>query len=468
MLLAQPRILGKQAHMTTVPSLRFVSTLAFLFTIGQALADTSKANWPNWRGPQYNGSAAAGQTGLPVKFSPTEGVLWAADMAGPAASTPAVWGDHIFVTEAVAAEQKLFAMALDRKTGKVLWRYAVGTGYNLDERSNLASPSPTTDGKHVYFFFGDGELLAYDFAGKLAWQKNLQKEYGTFATQWTYSSSPMLADGRLYIQVLQRDVAFDFQGKSKGRKDGSNDSYVLALDPASGKELWRTVRPSDAKAESLEAFSSPIPYEKQILISGGDCITGHDGATGKELWRWGSWNPTKISHYRTVPSPVAGDGVALACAPKREPIFAVPTAKTGGLNEADILWQSSRENETKDVSSDVSTPAFAQGKFYVVNSDRKKVSCVEPKTGKLLWESAVEPEGLKMEKFESSPTVVDGKIYVIDHLARVAVLSAGDEYKLLAVNAMGDGSDRDVRSCVVAAQGQLFVRTNKKLFCIGK
>ncbi len=430
-----------------------------------------KADWPNWRGPTFDGRAAE-QTGLPSKFSPKENVVWAAEMPGPAASTPAVSGDHVFVTGANFEEKKLYGMAIDRKTGKTLWKHALAEGFMTDERSNLASPSPTTDGKLVFFFFGEGSLSAHTFDGKVVWQKNLQKEYGNFATQWTYSSSPMIGDGRLYFQVLQRNKAFEFQGFHKGNPNGSNDSYILALDPATGKELWKVVRPSDAKEESLEAFGSPVlatagdGKSKQILISGGDCITGHDAATGKELWRWGSWNAGKISHWRTVPSAVAGEGLALASAPKREPIFALPMEKTGALKDSDIVWQSSRDNETKEVSTDVSTPAYYKGHFYVVNSDRKKVACVEAKTGKLVWENTVEVEGIKMEKFESSPTIADGKIYIIDHLARVAVLKVGEKYELLSVNPMGDGSDRDVRSSVVATQGQLLIRTNKTLYCV--
>src|SRR5206468_3658760 len=139
-------------------------------------------------------------------------------------------------------------------------------------------PSPATDGQRVIFFYGNGDLVAYDVDGKQLWKRNIQKEYGEFAFQWTFSTSPLLYGGKLYMQVLQRDVP----ANGRGKKDVPNESYLLALDPANGKELWRQLRPSEAVAESREAFTTPVPYEeggrKQLIVIGGDCLTGHDPA----------------------------------------------------------------------------------------------------------------------------------------------------------------------------------------------
>lgn len=453
--------------MTTITSLS-VFCLALSFT-----ATLQAGNWPNWRGPNFNGTAADDEKGLPEKFSPTEGVVWAIDLPGGAASTPIVWADTVFASVAMEAEKKLYAFCIDRKTGAVRWKHAIAEGYSTDERSNLASPSPVTDGKLVTFFFGTGDVATFDFTGKQLWAKNLMKEYGRFATQWTYSSSPMLADNRLYFQVLQRNVAFTFGKFQKGEPNKPNDSYLLALDPATGRELWKVVRPSDAHEESLEAFSTPVPYthngRAELLVAGGDCITGSDPATGKELWRWGSWNPKKIGHWRLVPSPVAGDGIVLACAPKKEPVYAFKAGATGSLkDEAAIAWSTGDETNTKDVSSDVSTPAFYKGRFYVLNSDRKSIACVDPKTGNALWDKQLEGGEVRLQKFECSPTIADGKIYLIDHRGTVVVLAVGDTFKQLAVNQFGGPQEKEVRSTVVAAQGQLLIRTNGKLFCVGR
>ena len=249
-------------------------------------------------------------------------------MSGPSASTPVIIGDRVFVSEPVESSQTLHAACLDRKSGKELWNNVAGEGLRRDDKSNFTSPSPVADKKNVYFFYGNGPLVAYDHQGRQIWSRSIHSgDYGEFAFNWTFSATPLLYGGKLYVQVLQRNEPVH----GHGRTDGPIESYILALDTANGKTLWRHVRPADAVAESFESYTTPIPFEyhgrKEILISGGDCITGHDPATGEELWRWATWNPHKISHWRLVPSPVAGGDVVLACAPKGDPIYAI---KAGG------------------------------------------------------------------------------------------------------------------------------------------
>ena len=432
---------------------RILITTALLALSSQlALAD----NWPGLRGPNHDGSSE--ETGLPTKFSKTENVKWVADLPGPSGASPIIWGDHVFVSSANPETKKLHAMCFDRKSGKQLWDKEVADGYKQDDRSNLAGPTPTTDGERVYFFYGTSDLVAFDFKGNKIWHRNIQKDYGSFAFLWTFSTSPMVYGGKLYMQVLQRDVSFKAWGRDVGRADGKNDSYLLALDPKSGEEIWRVIRPAKAKAESLEAFTTPVIYKHkgkdQLLITGGDCITGHDPETGKELWRWGTWNPTRIGHWRLVPSPVAGAGVALACAPKKNPIYAV------NLDNAMLEWSS----EDKEVSSDVSTPAFYKGNFFIINSDRKSLCRVAP-DGHVHYAERIETCN---SKIEASPTVADGKIYAINHRGQAFVFSAGGEYKLLHQTEMADSKDELVRSTITVSGGNLFIRTDNKLYCIGK
>lgn len=424
------------------------------------LTPTQAANWPHWRGPNFDGSSS--EKNLPDSFSKTENVKWVANLPGPSAATPIIWGDTVFVSSTDLKTKTLRAIALDRKTGKELWNQECGVGYNKDERSNFASPSPVTDGKLVFFYYGNGDLAAFDFAGKKIWSRNIQKDYGSFAFQWTYSTSPTLHDGRLYIQVLQRNVPVG----SGGRADGPNDSYLLALDPQTGKELWKHIRPSEAVAESLEAFTTPVPYthagRTELLIAGGDCITGHDPKTGKELWRWGTWNPQKIGHWRLVPSPTAGAGVALASAPKGAPIYAVKLGLNGTLADSDLAWTSTE----REVSTDVCSPLFYQGKFWIVAGERqtKAISCVDPATGKPIWTGELEPRA----KIESSPTGADGKIYFMNFRGEVFIVEAGKEFKLIRTIPMGDDGDNDLRATIPAAYGNLFIRTGSKLYCVGK
>lgn len=421
--------------------------------------------WPNWRGPSFDGSSE--EKGLPEKVSVAD-AKWKAALPGPAASTPIVSGGKVFVTTTDDEAKKLFGLCFDRTTGKELWRKELGSGYSADERSNFANPSPVTNGKVVIFHFATGDTAAFDFEGKQLWQRNMQKDYGTYAIQWTPASSPLIFKGVVIFQVLQRDGAFEFGGNKKGRSDGPNDSYILALDAASGVEKWKRVRPSDAISESLESFSTPMPWthngRTELLVTGGDCITGHSLEDGKEFWRFGSWNPEKIGHWRLVTGPIAGDGVILACAPKRAPVYAVKAGLNGQLKEKDLAWTSSSEVNSEHVSSDVSTPLFYKGRFYVLNSDRKSLACVEPRSGKLLWEHRVDGGA----KIEASPTAGDGKIYFQDFRANVTIMAAADEPKVIFSGSMAEGEQKDVRSSIALSDGELFIRTNGALYCVGK
>lgn len=423
-------------------------------------------NWPNWRGPNFNGSTEA--TNLPITFSPTKNVKWTADLPGSSAATPIIFGDRVFVSSADTKNETLVALCLDRKTGKVRWRHAVSSGYQpaggegnklqLDDRSNYASPSPVTDGKQVVFFYGNGDLAAFDLAGKKLWQRNVQKEYGDFAFQWTFSSSPQLYAGKLYLQILQRDQPVGARGKAGA------ESFLLALDPNTGKELWRQVRPTKAVMESREAFTTPIPHQhngrKELILAGGDVVTGHDPETGRELWRWGTWNENhRESWWRVVPSPVVGAGVVLVCAPKRAPVYAAKLGGNGEMGASGLAWNS---EERGPVSSDVPTPLFYKGKFYVLSDVRKSLSCVDPKTGTVEW--TVPTPGRQM--CWGSPTGADGKIYLINLNGDVFVMDAASG-KTLAENTMAT-EGADIRSSVAVAHGNLFLRTQDKLYCIGK
>jgi len=179
--------------------------------------------------------------------------------------------------------------------------------------------------------------------GRKLWFHDLQKEYSPFTYQWTYGASPTIYKGKLYIQVLRRDEPVHGRGNSNGQ----NDSYLLALEPATGKELWKHSRPTQAHAESQEAYSTPIPFfdggREEILIAGGDDITGHDPADGTELWRWGTWNPSRIGHWRLVPSPVSGGGVVLACAPKGSPVYAFKAGAKGKQDDSVLAWKAPAE-----------------------------------------------------------------------------------------------------------------------------
>ena len=437
----------------TSKSKAFCAALA-LACAGSNIFTLSAANWPQWRGPDFNGSSP--EKHLPSSWSTTEGVLWKAALPGPAGSTPIVWKNHVFVTSP-DTEKNLALIALDRKTGKVLWQKTVAEGDRTVGRNNMASPSPVTDGKLVITMFGTSDIAAFDFSGKEIWKRNLGRDFGKLAVMWIYGSSPMLHDGKLYVQVLQRDNPADYAHAVDGNP--KRESYLLCMDPKTGKDIWRHVRPTDAIKESNEAYSTPIPVKTakgtEIVVLGGDYMTGHSPKDGAELWRAGGLNPKHDPWWRIVPSPVSADGVILASAPKRDPVFAFKTGGKGDITTSELAW-AFKENPT-----DWSTPLYYQGKIFVLDGDKKVMTCLDPKTGEKKWQG---PLGVR-ETFWSSPTAADGKIYCIGEGGTVVVLSAGDEFKILDTIKMGEAP---VKSTIAVAEGQIFIRTSQNLYCIGK
>jgi len=432
-----------------IRSLSLFSLFA-LFTHG-ALAD----NWANWRGPYHNGSSE--EKNLPTEFS-KDGAKWATEISGTGSSTPVVWEKSVFLTTTNEDEGGVMAMCLDADSGKVRWSEKFSEGVRQDDRSDYAGPSAVTDGKHVWFFSGNGDLAAYDFVGKQVWTRNIQKDYGEFAFGWTFSTSPALYDGILYMQVLQRDVP----ANGKGRADATNESYIVALKPETGEELWRHIRLSEAVMESREAFTTPIPIlhdgRPELVVVGGDCLTGHNPKDGRELWRWGTWNPKKEPFWRLVPSPVYGSGIILACGPKGEPVYGIKAGGDGVLLDTAKAWAS----DDKEVSSDVPTPAYYDGYFYILNGRKKTLNCVHPNTGQVYWSERMDAK----TKLESSPTAADGKIYVMSHLGEVFVFKAGTEPELLHSTVFGESQSVNIRASIVAANGGLYIRTDKALFFV--
>ena len=415
--------------------------------IGTAPVPCLAENWPQWRGPFLNGSTT--ETNLPEHFSKTENVLWSAPLPGPAHATPIIWNDSVFVNSP-DADGNLLLLCLDRTTGNVRWQKQVGAGNRTKGRNNMASPSPVTDGQTVWTIFGTGDLAAYDFSGKELWTRHLTKEYGPFVINWLYGCTPLLYKGRLYVEVLRR---------------GPAESFILCINPQTGENIWRHVRPTDAIQESQEAYSTPMPCEcngkTQIVIVGGDYVTGEDAATGEELWRGGGLrNFRQRSTSRLVPSPVIADGLIYVCGAKGNPFLAFHQCGSGDITTNGLAWSS------KEYSTDCVTPLFYQDKLLMLNGDRQLMVCFEPATGEVKWKT---PLGVD-EIFRASPTGADGKIYCFGERATAVVLSAADG-KVLSTISMNDGDQSDEglsHSTIAAAEGCLFVRTPAHLYCIGK
>lgn len=423
---------------------RHVLPLVLLLLTWPALADST--NWPNFRGPNLDGSADA--KGLPARWSGTRGILWKAQLPGPSSATPAIWGDRIFLTAADRRTSKLLALCLDARSGKLLWKREHGQNYRRG-RNDMTAPSPVTDGKQVIFMFGTGELAAYDLAGGVRWGRQLAQQFGRLSWIFAYGASPLLHGGRLYLQLMRRPSGDELR------------PFLLALDPATGKQLWRIERPGKAVGESWESYVTPTMHGKgdrqQLVLIGADAVTGHAPSTGRELWR-SEYNESRRRNWRVVPTPTS-DGERLFLALPRGRWFA--TIKAGGATDRldkRALW-TAREN-----IPDVCSPLLYRGRLYLVDGVRGRLSCFDPTSGKRLWRARLEGA----EVIRSSPTAADGKLYIIDEGGLVFVVRAGDRFEQLGSIPMGGGEDSPSRSSVVIAGGKLFIRTASALYCIGR
>ncbi len=423
-------------------------------------------NWPQWRGPAFNGTSP--EKNLPTEWSPEKGVKWSVEMPGISGATPIIWGDRVFVMSP-DAQREQWLLCISRATGKELWKRSVAGGMVDKGRGNSTSPSPVTDGKTVWALVGTGELAAFDMEGKQLWARDLGKDYGKFAIMWTYGSSPLLYGGKLYVQVLQRDPVPDGYPGLKKEDEGARDSYLLALDPATGKTLWKHIRPTDALMESRESYATPVPHivggKAQILLVGGDAISAHDAETGEELWRGGGMNNKKGKGggewMRTVPSAVSAGSLALVCGPKQSPAIAYKSDGKGDVTETHQAWTFD-ERKTPDCC----TPAYADGKLYILDGDSQTMTCLDAPSGKKLWQSAFTLDKSKgKEVFRASPLLADGKLYSLGERGTVVVQNAADGAQLAV---MPMGGPEGARGSIAASEGQLFIRTTDRLYCVGK
>jgi outer membrane protein assembly factor BamB len=272
--------------------------------------------------------------------------------------------------------------------------------------------------------------------------RDIQKDYGRFGLNWGYASSPLMHGDSLFIQVLH------------GMKT-DDPSYLLRIEKSTGKTLWRVERPTDAIRESPDSYSTPalLRYKdrEEIVVTGGDCVTGHDPATGKELWRADGLNPENNANYRIVASPLVYDDIIYASTRVR-PLLAIRAGGSGDVTQSHRLWEFRN-------GQDVPTPV-TDGKYFYVINDMGIVWCLDAKTGQEIYGS----QRLKPGTYSASPVLADGKIYITNEDGLTSVIKAGPQFEILAENALNDYC----LSSPAISDGQIFLRTTQFLYCIGR
>lgn len=431
-----------------------ISLLILISLVGGGFV-FSDTNWPSWRGP--NGNSVAVSNSLPTKWSDKENVAWKIPIVGDGASSPCVWDDSVFLT--AQDGEKLLALKFDLKTGKNLWSKELSTGETIrdplrgkpgDQRRrqkfhklhNLASPSPVTDGKTVVFLFGNGDLACSNFEGTILWKKNLQRDQGVFTIWWGYANSPLIHSNLVICTVMQ-DSLEDLEGEKA-------QSFLIAYDLSSGKEVWKTQRKTIAKAESCDSYTTPIYHktanQTQIIIMGGNQLDAYDPNTGKQLWK-----KEGLNGGRTITGPTIEQNKVFATQGMRGPLVAFDIDKSSGIPTSEKpVWEYSKN------TSDSCCPVGTNGLIFIV-SDNGFAQCLDATNGTSYWNERLGGD------FKSSPIACNGKIYFINLDGICTIVEATKTFTVVEKNSVGEG----VIASPAVSQDHLLIRTRKSLMCIG-
>ncbi|MEM9657210.1 MAG: PQQ-binding-like beta-propeller repeat protein [Planctomycetota bacterium] len=394
-------------------------------------------NWPQWRGPTGDGVGAT--CDYPAEFSPNKNVMWRASLPGRGSSTPAVWGDRIYVTCDVDQQDVVACYGLD---GKERWQKTLGPGRAGRHKNGSGSnPSPVTDGRVVVVYFKSGRVACLTADGRELWSRNLQKEYGEDTLWWDLGTSPVLVEGKAIIAVMHE-----------------GESYLVALDLNSGDVVWREQRQYERPPESDQAYTTPnvttLNGQTQLVVWGADHLTGHRVDSGDLIWEVSGFNPKNEGMQRVIASSAVSDGVAVVPFGRGDFLAAVALGTVGDL-QAERLWIK------EGLGADVPTPVAKDGKVYVL-TDRGGVHCLDLKSGRELW-SANLPRG--RAKFYASPMLCGEKLCCAREDGAVFIGRVGDKgFQLLAENQL----DEQLLATPLPIRNTLLVRTEGHLYRFGK
>jgi outer membrane protein assembly factor BamB len=409
---------------------------SFLLLAGVVNAQT----WPQFRGPNTQGRSA--ETGLPLKWSGAENIMWKTELPGESWSSPVVWGNRVFITTATDGGVSCRVIAIDRKTGAILWNKEVFKQIirRKENRNTYATPTPATDGKLVYACFGDGSFAALDFEGRVVW---INRDY-PFYGQHGLGTSLLLHDGLL---IMARDGSSDGEDKKIGWQTPWDKSYVLALDAKTGKERWKTGRGLSRISHGTPAIWTAPNGRAQVISEAGDVLQGFDLKTGERLWS------SEVIGEGKAPSVVLGDGLAFTSGGwgGKESIKAFRLGGKGDLKESNLVWEQ-RKGMPK-----VPSMIYVNRYLFAI-TDGGVATCMKADTGELVWQQRIGGN------FSASPVASEGRIYFVGDNGETTVIKAGPEFEILAKNPLGE----KVQASPAISQGQMFIRTERHLFAIGK
>lgn len=390
--------------------------------------------WSRWRGPSGQGLVEGGS--YPDTWSATENILWKVKVPGRGHSSPIVWGDRIFLTTAAEDGSSRSVLCFRRDNGELLWQTAVpeANAERLYPKNSYASATVSTDGERVYGYFGNAGMVAVDFSGKLLWHAG----FGEINLYHGPGGSPLLYRDRLILFQEQRAM---------GRGTASEPGFIVAIDKAGGRELWRKERPPQP------GWGTPIAVQvgdrTEIVVSSSRRIDAYDPETGEVFWHCDG------NTMEVIPTPVVGHGMIYACSGRAGPTIAVRPGGSGNVTESHVAWS------TPKGSSFVPSPLLLGDYLYTINDMVSVASCHHARTGELIGQLRLgEPQ---REGFSASPVAVGGKIFFTNDEGDTFVLSPAPAFELLHVNRLGE---RTLASPALV-DGKWYVRTQDHLLCIG-
>ncbi len=430
---------------------------AFLITVvpGSALA----GNWPAWRGPEGNGLCRERE--LPLHWSTNQNVRWRVTLPNRGNSTPIVWGDRVFLTQAVEKDNRRTVMCFDRRDGKLLWQ--AGTTWTEKESGGGANPpctpSPVTDGQRLIAWFGSAGVFCYDLAGRELWRRDLGRQ----SHGWGYAASPVLHGGLCLLNF------------GPGQR-----SFLIALDQRTGRTVWQFDVPPIAADAKWEDYGGDLKDWKRLGSPTmpevtGSCATplvvraaGRDEVvvtlplrvmafaplTGEQLWSCDGLNTGAYS------SPFAGDGVVgVTGSGLRNAVMVIRPGGRGDVTATHRLWYLSPPGSKSCIGSGV----ISGGHIYQVTT-MGFAQCLDLRNGQTLWEERLTGTGAKSSSW-SSPLLAGERLYVPNQNGDVFVLRAGPTYECLATNSLGG---EPMNASLAASDNALFIRTDRHLWCIAE
>ncbi|MEI6715035.1 MAG: PQQ-binding-like beta-propeller repeat protein [Verrucomicrobiota bacterium] len=419
-----------------------IAPASIAFTVLLTLCSVSQAdNWPQWRGPA--GTSVTQETDLPLVWSSESNVRWKVELPERGNSTPIIWGDRVFVTQAKGSERLL--LCFSRKDGSLLWQ--AGTTSTVPEQfhhtNSPCAASPVTDGERVIAYFGSAGMFAYDLQGKELWHVNL----GLMDHQWGYAASPVLDEERCFVHF-----------------GPGSTHYIAAFDKRTGTKIWNYEIPRIHPAERTDGFagkqgeigswSTPILLQTKdrtdLVVSLPGRLVGLAPATGEEYWTCNGLNPLLYT------SPMAGEDIIVGSGGYGGNTIAVPSGGSGDMTSK-RLWQKVKDKQR------IGSGVISNGHLYILNSPGT-AQCINLKSGEPIWEQRLTGPSGRSESWASMVLSGD-RIYINNQAGDVFVLKAFPTYELLATNSLNDGT---MNASVAVSDGDLFLRTEKHLWCIRK